>query len=415
MVSKCPLIFLALLVALVAWAAMHVVRETNYGFKFTPEQLADYNKLQNCSSRYRLPLHLSSTFFAPTEDIEVDLETDMAFLSISDIQTRVIGTRKRMYGAILTFQVGADTHLVPVRRSNTSSDPEVEVHIGHFNPLGISLLRFQGFSAKPTLYVHAVLYDDTGAPSVSIMEHSFYYGSAHTLLYQYNIKHKLIFNPNDVAAISPHEFYITNSHTGPGLNTPLTTVLDMMGIYTGDLVYCNAQKKTCRKVLDGLAFANSVYLNHDHTKVYITETFSKTFSIYKRDITTSELLLEESIYLGAFLDNINVDPLKNIWVAGTMDGLATLKAIQDPTREFKDAPGIVFRLVPKTHEPNEQPPKWNQPQYKSTNFWVEIVYADNGSSIAPISVAAPTRLGQVFLGGLIADDIYLCDIPDVEA
>lgn len=413
MVNKC-LVVLAILVALVAWGAVHVLQATNYGFKFTPEQLTEYNKLKNCSSRYKLPLPFTSTFFAPTEDIEVDLESDLAFLSIVDVQVRAIQTPKRLYGSILTFLVGSDMHHVPVRRGDTTTDRGAEIPVHHFNPLGISILRYQGFSPKSGVWLFAVLYDDQGQPSVSTMEHSFPHQQAHTLLYQHNYKHALISNPNDVAAISPHEFYVTNSNTGPGVGTPLASLLDIVGIHTGNLVYCNILKKSCKKVLDGLAYANSVYLNHDHTKVYVSETFGKTLRIYKRDIITSELLLEDSIELGAYLDNINVDPNNNIWVAGTMDGMATMKGIQDPTREFKGAPGIVFRLVPKTHQPDEQAPKWNQPQYKSTNFWVEIVYADNGSTISPISVAAPTRLGQVLLGGLVADDIYLCDVPDVE-
>lgn len=407
------LIFLSLIVLLIAWGATHVFEVTKYGFKFTPKQLAEYNKLTNCSSRYKLPSQLTAIFFAPAEDIEVDLEIDLAFLSISDVQARILDTPKRLYSHIVTYAVGGEVYHVPHRQSRTAVK-HVDISPSNFNPLGISLLRYQGFESKPTVWLFAVIYSDQKEPSVSVMEHSFVSKDSHNLFFKYHFKHALITNPNDVAAISPHEFYVTNSVTGPLANTPLSALLSFAGVHTGNVVYCNILKKSCKKVLDGLDYANSVYLNHDHSKLYVTETMGKRFSVYQRDIITSELLLEESIDLGAYLDNINVDPHNNIWVAGTMDGLNTMKAIRDPTREFKEAPSLIFRLIPKTHQPNEKPPKWNQAKYNSTNYWVEIVYADNGSSITPVSVAAPTRLGQVILGGLVSDDTIICDIPDIE-
>lgn len=412
--ARTCLVIVALLVALTAWGAMYVAREMNYGFQFTEEQLKEYNKLVNCSSRYRHVHLLSSTWFAPAEDIEFNLETNMAFLSVSDIQARArkLPTRNLLGGFAHYDAEAQDFYLTHTKASKVDG---LSIRPEHLNPLGISLLHYQALEPKPSVYLFAVNYvvDAThkNQPSVLIYRHDFLNSATNILSLDYNMKSPVLEEPNDVAGLSPTEFYVTNSHSGPTVATLGSVVLDALGIYTGNVLHCSAAKNSCKKVVDGLRYANSIYLNHNHTLVYVTETVGKALLVYRRDSQTNELSLDETIELGAFLDNINVDSFNNVWVAGTMDSFATLRAILDTTKEFKAAPSIVFRLVPKTHAADEKPSKWNQPQYKSKNYWVEIVYADNGSTITPVSVAAPTRYGEVMLGGLVSDELIMCQLP----
>jgi hypothetical protein len=408
----CYLIVLPLLIAVLAYGAMSIASRMNYGFQFTPEQLQQYNRITNCQSQYIAPASSTSTYFAPTEDIEVDLEDDIAFMGVSDLQAKNLARPPTFYGNLVAWFQKNDNKIVPRRTSKDMKGDEVPYN--RFNPVGLSVLRYQGFADKPGLWVFTINYDFFGGskPGVIINQYHFKNNLAHYFEQEAFVRHSLIENPNDVAAISPTEFYLTNHQTGALSHTPFGMVADILGLYSGNLIYCNADKNQCKVVLDGLAFANSVYLNHDHSQLYMTETFERRFSVYNRDILTNEIYLNETIVLDGLLDNINVDMNNNVWIAATMDAFATFRSIIDPTKQFKSAPNIVYRLVPKSGLPGEKPTPWSHPTLTSNNFWIEIMYADNGSSISPLSVAAPTRLGQVILGSLIAEEILRCDIPD---
>lgn len=405
------LLIFAALIALTAWGAMSIASRMNIGFQFSAEQLANLNKLKDCRSHFRPAAASTSTYMSPAEDIEVDLETDVAFMSVSDPHATIYKNNATFNGNIVSWRQSTE-NMIAETVENTVDKPK-EIPSWAFNPLGISLLRYRGFGEKYDLWTFIVNYDHVrDIQSVLIYKHYYQKASVHGYHSEYVVKSDLFRGLNDVAAISPTEFYVTNHHAGPGSTGVLTILLDAINLPTGNVIYCNAETGKCRTVLDGIAFANSVYLNHDHTKLYLTETLERRFHVYDRDIMTNELSLNETIVFDSFLDNINVDPQNNIWVAGTMDLLATLRAMLKTTDEVRHAPSIVYRLVPKTGLPGEKPSKWNYPAVQSTNFWVEAVYADNGSSITPLSVAAPTRLGNVILGSIVAKDVVRCTIPD---
>lgn len=403
-------LILAVLIAALCWRLTLFASDMKVGFQFSPEELKLYNRLLNCASHAPPPSYYTSSFFAPAEDIETDLETDMVFLTVSDIQSRLMNTPSKYLGNVITWSLHSDIKIAPRREFGKSKGAELLP--GQFNPLGISLLRYQGYSTDTNLWAFVVNYYPDGEPSVVINNYRYNSPTSHGFSQEYNVKNAQIVNPNDVAAISPTEFYVTNSHTGPGATNGMAMLLDFIGWGTGNLVYCDVVTERCRPVLDGLLFANSVYLNHDHTKLYLTETFGRRLRVYDRDILTNELRLNDTIQTDAMLDNINVDMYNNIWVAGSMDPAAIGKAFYDVTKEFRKVPSIVYRIIPKTGEFDEKPSKWNEPRFESKYHWVEIMYVDNGSTITPLSVAAPTRLGQVVLGSATSPDVFRCDIPD---
>jgi len=390
---------------------MNLATTLNFGFQFTPEQLQQFNKLTDCQSHYQPPSSATSSYFAPAEDIEVDLETDVAFLSVSDVRATSKNRPPNFFGNVVTWTQVSENKIAPRRMSKNFKGDEVSQLL--FNPLGISLLNYQGFNANRALWMFAINYDHHNHHQ-SIVTHTYTFESplSHGFTQEYNVKNVLFEHLNDVAAISPTEFYVTNYQTGPGSGTPIGMLMGVFGLNTGNLLYCDAVDNECRVVLDGLSYANSVYLNHDHTQLYLTETLEKRFNVYDRDLLTNELRLNESIILDSFPDNINVDIANNVWVAVTMDLVASLRAIMDDTNEFRAAPSAVLRLVPKTGKPGEKPSKWSHPTLTSKNFWIEIVYATNGNTITPLSVAAPTRNGNVILGSLVEPDIIRCRIPD---
>lgn len=409
-------IVLPILLAVTAWGAMSLASKLNVGFTFTPEQLKQYNRLINCKSEFTTPSGSTTSYFAPAEDIEVDLEDDIAFLGVSDLQALLHKRAPAFLGSLIAWFQSSENKIEPMREMRGRKG--VEIPKTSFNPIGLSILRYQGFSEKPGLWVFSINYDHNqppGTPSqpgVVINSYEFQSSMVQQFTEQHHVKSPLFELLNDVAAISPTEFYVTNHHTGPLSTTPIAYLFDIAGLGTGNLLYCNAESQKCRVVLDGLNFANSVYLNQDHTILYLTETIEKRLRVYQRDILTNDLRLIETMQFDAFLDNMNMDMYGNLWIAGTMDALATLRAMFDTTKTFRSAPSIIYRLVPKTGKPDEKPSKWNYAAITSNIFWVEIVYADNGSSITPLSVAAPTRLGQVILGSPTSPDIIRCDVPD---
>lgn len=409
---RLSVIVLPIFLAVAAWGAMSLASKLNMGFQFTPEQIVQHNRLQDCRV-YEFGVNdTKNTRFIPAEDVEVDLETDTAWFGVTDIRSMVLDKPSDFDGNFVAWSLDTDTKTVPLRV--TKAGKPVEEKKMQLNPIGVSILRYQGFRENPGLWLFAVNADRTrdGPPQRQVIIYNYDRkpDSEPRLIQEYVVKNALFETVNDVAAISPTEFYATNDHTGPGSTGPFGVVLDLLGMPTGNVVYCNAETSRCRVVADGLSFANGVYLNHDHTKLYVTETSTRQFLVYDRDITTNEIHLNESIQLDSLLDNINVDMHNNVWVVGTMDAIATMRTINDATGQFHATPNIVYRLVPKK-SPHEAPTAWSHPGLVSNNFWIEIVYADNGSPVAPISTAAPTRLGQVIMTSMVGSAARVCTVP----
>lgn len=136
------------------------------------------------------------------EDITIHPKTGLAYISSDDRRARAAG--RDVKGRVFVFDPKAE---VPELRQLTLTEPQ------DFHPHGISLF----IHADGRTLLFAVNHRAEGS-FVEIFEVA---GDA--LLHRESISHPLMFSPNDVLAVGPRSFYVTNDH---GSRTPRGQMLE---------------------------------------------------------------------------------------------------------------------------------------------------------------------------------------------
>ncbi len=230
---------------------------------------------------------------AGAEDIVIDREEGLAFVSSTDRKALVVDGKTDVRGEIYSLDL-SDGNSGP--QSLTALTP------ADFRPRGLSLLRAPDGSRilfavnQPSSGRHAVerwrITDDG-------LQHL---GSARD--------EKVLDSPNDVAAVGPEQFYVTND----GGSSILTLMLDFMLQRTrSTVVYFDGGK--ARVVAEGFGFANGISVSADGKTVYVADTFRRTLEIFEREPTSGSLKPTGSVFFGTGVDNIDIDPNDVLWIA----------------------------------------------------------------------------------------------------
>lgn len=240
------------------------------------------------------------------EDIVVDREHGVAYISSSDRRAAARGEAVR--GAIYSFDLdtpGAE----PVRLLDDFD--------GDFRPHGISLWTAEGEDDARLFVVNHPLTGDA-IEIFAIREGS--------LEHLETIRGDLLLSPNDVAAVGPREFYVTNDHGNrSGLGRALE---DYLRLKRANVAYYDGEG--FRVVADGIAYANGVNVSPSGDEIYVAATTGRAIYRYARDQTSGDLALEERVDVGTGVDNIDVDRHGNLWVAAHPQMLRFLAHARDP-------------------------------------------------------------------------------------
>lgn len=135
-----------------------------------------------------------------SEDITIDQETGMAFISSADRRTRWSGTGRPRQGAIF----GLDLKTQNPQLVNLTVDFSKE-----FNPHGIGL--WVGKDGKRSLFVVNHRKDGHFVEVFDLKDNK--------LVHRNSVSGALMHSPNDVIPTGPESFYVTNDHgntSGPG-------------------------------------------------------------------------------------------------------------------------------------------------------------------------------------------------------
>ncbi|MCI0694157.1 SMP-30/gluconolactonase/LRE family protein [candidate division KSB1 bacterium] len=298
---------------------------------------------------------------AGAEDITIHPQTGVAFISANDRRALLAGEQTQ--GAIYVYDLQAES---PELKNLTATFSQ-ELH-----PHGISLYS-----------------SDNGAASLFVVNHRpdgefieiFDYQDS-TLVHRESIRGELMTSPNDVVAVGPRSFYVTNDHGN--VSTFGRTAEEYLQLARSYVLYYDGQ--SFKKVAADILYANGINVSHDGKTVYVAACTGLKIHVYDRDAGSGALQLAKQIPLGTGVDNIELDAAGNLWAAAhpqllTFTGHAKNASKLSPSEILK----ISFTA--------------------NGDHQIEQIYLNEGDEISGSSVGAV--FGQKLLVGSVFEKYFL--------
>ena len=299
------------------------------------------------------------------EDFEVDAAHDTIIVSALDRRAPHPDPRDGLYAVKLSAP-GA-----PVKLGGTPKD---------FHPHGISLLR--GADGQEVLM--AINHRHDGSQAVEIFTLTYENGLPR-LAPASSIGGGLLVSPNDVAAVAPDRFYVTNDHVTKSALGRFAE--DYLLWPHADLLYFNGT--SFRVSVQRMAFPNGVLVTPDGGHVYVALSNERRIIGFSREPFFGSLKEIGSLTLPARPDNISADAEGRLIVAARPSLMRDNRLRADPA---KPSPSDVFRVsLDKDGVP--------------TGY--ETVFADDGSLIGGASTAAIVG-NTLLLGSALDDKMLVC-------
>jgi arylesterase/paraoxonase len=301
------------------------------------------------------------------EDLEVDALDNLIF--VSALNRRAPKKTPDPQDGLYTLKLD-NTSAPPVKLAGTPRD---------FHPHGISLYR----DLDGSLTLFAVNHKSTGKEAVEIFGVTIENGAA-KLTHRSSIEGGLLVSPNDVFAVAPERFYVTNDHTS---TTPLGLWLENYPqLPRANLIYFNGMG--FRVAVQRLNFPNGVLVSPDGKFLYVTSTVKREILAFERNPFTGDLTQTDGLRIPARLDNLSMDAFGNLWTAGHPKLPLYVGYPSDPT---KPSPSVVFRISMKDGVPQSY----------------DTVYANNGGQLAASS-AAVSYQNRLFIGSVLDNKMLDC-------
>lgn len=208
-----------------------------------------------------------------------------------------------------------------------------------------------------------------------------------TLSHLETIEHPLMIAPNDVAAVGPRSFYVTNDHGYPsGL---MRTIEEYGRLPAGNVLF--VEDGEAREVYSGTIYANGIQNDPMSSRIFLAETSRRTITWFDREPATNDLEFVSRHDTGTGVDNIDVDAEGRVWVAGHPKMLEFVAHAEDP--ENVRAPSHVVVLEPSKSG-------WSQ----------ETVYMSEGDPLSGSSIALATG-DEVIVGSVFDPRLVVLEKP----
>ena len=169
-----------------------------------------------------------------------------------------------------------------------------------FRPHGLSIFTRSGEPAR----LFAISHRPDGSHAVEIAEQD----ANGAFVPKQSISDAAFVSPNAVAGAGPRQFYVANDR---GAQTGLADLLLRRAAST--LVYYDGNR--AHVAARGLKFTAGLALGPDGTRLYVGEALGKQLRIYRRNLATGALELEEVVPLDSAPDNLKVDAEGVLWIA----------------------------------------------------------------------------------------------------
>ncbi|KAK2573211.1 Serum paraoxonase/arylesterase 1, partial [Acropora cervicornis] len=223
-----------------------------------------------------------------SEDLAV-LPDGLVFVS-SEMRPHITLTFNKEYedrkGKILTFDF------------NKPDEPPIELPLKNFNrtgfnPHGISFYRDPSTGVVSLFVIN----HRAGEQVVEIFDFD---RQTHSLIHRRSVIDELIWSPNNLYAIGPDNFYVTNDNFFHG-GSKLLSLLQICFLHESYVAII---------ATDGIN-ANGINMDKDEST-----SFGRSVKIFRRR-QDNTLKLSQEIYVDSYTDNINVDPRTGkVWLAG---------------------------------------------------------------------------------------------------
>ncbi|NWG91762.1 MAG: SMP-30/gluconolactonase/LRE family protein [Parvularculaceae bacterium] len=259
--------------------------------------------------------------FPGTEDVTIDPELNVAFISADDRRATFAG--KPAQGGVYVLKLdGSD------RVMKASPDS-----FGEFHPHGISLWR--GADGRKRLF--AINHTLNDGDKVEVFD----VGLGGALLHVDTIAFKEMSSPNDIVGVGPRSFYVTNDR---GVKEGFMAQIEAyFALPLSSIAYFDGQKG--RIAARGLTYANGINVSADGKTLYASEFLGRKVSVYDRDPATGALTKKKSIKVNTGPDNIEVAADGALWIGGHSKVFDFLKHAEDPAAI---SPSHVIRVNPET-------------------------------------------------------------------
>ena len=300
---------------------------------------------------------------AGPEDITVDPDTGLAYISVCD--RRALQSGKSGQGKIFGYDL-------------TSAEPRLVDLTPHgppdFQPHGISL--FKGPDGKKTLMV---IDHGEGLNRVRIFAME---GGRLTL--KRSLADPLLTSPNDLVAVAPDRFYVTNDHGN--VSGILRTMEDYLKLKNAYVLYFDGLGFSV--AAENIGYANGIRVSRDGKSLYLTAVTEKALHLYHRDPDTGTLVHAETIDLDTGVDNIELDDTGDLWIGAHPQMLKFLGHAKSPANL---SPSQVLRVSLRPGSPPA----------------IKEIYLNRGDPLSGSSVAAVWR-DQMLIGAVFEPLFLRC-------
>jgi arylesterase/paraoxonase len=300
---------------------------------------------------------------AGPEDITIHPKTGVAFVSGCD--RRAIQEGGAGGGAIFAYDLNAVTS-EPV---NLTPDADRD-----FRPHGISL--FVGESGDDVLFV---INHQGGEHRIDVFDLK-----QEGLIHRETLTSPMLVSPNDIVAVGPDRFYVTNDHRYP--SGWKCTMEDYLRLRLSNVVFYDGSEFV--QAASGIGYANGINVSPDGRTLYVCSITEGGLYVYNRDPVSGRLEHRAEMDLDTGVDNVEVDAEGDLWIGAHPQLLTTMKHFKN---RWALSPSQVIRLTPRA----------------GGGYDVEEVYLDTGEEISASSVAA-VRGNRLLIGAILESKFLDC-------
>jgi len=220
------------------------------------------------------------------EDITIDVDRKVAFISSSDRRHNT-GAGEVEDGGLWILDLS-----IP-----GSEAVQMNVDIdGAFHPHGIDLLQLE--NGQRELYV--VNHADSTTDEIVVFE----LDEDHSLRFKTRVRSPEFISPNDIRAVAPNSFFVTNDYGSPR-GSLMATLEGYLMLARSSVVFFDG--KAAQVVAEDLRMANGIALSKDLNTLYVAETTGRQITRFKRGEDLNQWHRAESLSVDSGVDNLEWD------------------------------------------------------------------------------------------------------------
>ncbi|KAG0267241.1 hypothetical protein BG011_007650 [Mortierella polycephala] len=224
----------------------------------------------------------------------------------------------------------------------------------------------------------------------------------HRVKYLETIEHGLIQTPNDILAMGPRSFYVSNDHFYK--NGTMRALEEKLRRPWSNVVYISPEESYI--AYEGVVTANGMTSNQDRTRIYLSACHGAALHVLRPGYSDNhKLYIVEYIKLDFYVNNPSFDPETNaVFLAGHIQPFKLLAGLEVSDKPMQ-GPSKVVKI------------SWAIPADKKHTkkqlAKVETVLQDDGRVISAATVAAIDRgRDALIIGtGFSEHGLWRCPIP----